>query len=169
MAAQLPECRTAGAIAAEVEQGHQLKLSVPTVKRHLRQNGLQHLSPVAKPMLTDRHKLARLRFSKAYLRRDKTSKHRWLNTDSKIFHVHNPLRQWCNANILMRTYEPYCRISCHFQDTANCRAYSHLHISVCCQMSWTYAYMCSRGIHAATDKNKVRMAGNCLSACKDLL
>ena len=85
MAAQLPECRTAGAIAAKVEQGHQLKLSVPTVKRHLRQNGLQHLSPVAKPMLTDRHKLARLRFSKAYLRRDKTSKRRWLNTDSKVF------------------------------------------------------------------------------------
>ena len=32
MAAQLPDCRTAGAIAAKVEQGHQLKLSVPTVK-----------------------------------------------------------------------------------------------------------------------------------------
>ena len=28
MAAQLPDCRTAGAIAAKVEQGHQLKLSV---------------------------------------------------------------------------------------------------------------------------------------------
>ena len=55
MAAQLPECRTAGAIAAKVEQSDQLKLSVPTVKHHLRQNGSQHLSPVAKPMLTDKH------------------------------------------------------------------------------------------------------------------
>ena len=39
--------RTAGAIAAKVEQSDQLKLSAPTVKCHLRQNGLQHLSPVA--------------------------------------------------------------------------------------------------------------------------
>ena len=43
MAAQLPKCRTAGAVAAKVEQSNQLKLSVPTVKRHTRQNGLQHL------------------------------------------------------------------------------------------------------------------------------
>ena len=69
MAAQLPECRAAGAIAAKFEQSNQLKLSVSTVKGHLRQNGLRYLLPVAKPMLTDRHKLAELGFSKAYLRR----------------------------------------------------------------------------------------------------
>ena len=54
MAAQLPECRTAGAIAAKVEQSHQLKLTVPTVKRHLRQNGLQHLSPLVTKTHADR-------------------------------------------------------------------------------------------------------------------
>ena len=116
MAAQLPECRTAGAIAAKVEQGHQLKLSVPTVKRHFRQNGLQHLSPVAKPMLTDRQKLARLRFSKAYLRRDKTSKRRWLNTDSKNFHVINmgtPLRRWCKPGARGFAAKPRSKCECN--------------------------------------------------------
>ena len=116
MAAQVPECRTAGAIAAKVQQDHQLKLSIPTVKRHLRQNGLQHLSPVVKPMLTDRHKLDRLRFSKAYLRRDKTSKRRWLNTDSKIFHVHNmgtPLRRWCKPAARGFAARPRSSIAAH--------------------------------------------------------
>ncbi len=116
MAAQLPECRTAGAIAAKVQQDHQLRLSVQTVRRHLRQNGLQHLSPVAKPMLTAQHKHDRLRFSKSFLRRDKTSKRRWLNTDSKIFHVHNmgtPLRRWCKPGARGFAARPRSSIAAH--------------------------------------------------------
>lgn len=65
MAAKLPECRTAADIAAKLQQDHHLNFNVPTVKRLLRQNGLQHLSPVARPMLTDNHKLARVRFARA--------------------------------------------------------------------------------------------------------
>lgn len=50
-AAKLPEGRTAGAMAAKLQQDHQPQLSVPPVC-HMKQNGLQHLSPVVKPMLT---------------------------------------------------------------------------------------------------------------------
>ena len=79
-------------------------------------DGLQHLSPVVKPMLTDRHKLDKLKFSKAYVRRDKTSKRRWLNTDSKISHVHNmgsPLRRWCKPGARGIAARPRSSIAAH--------------------------------------------------------
>ncbi|KAL3153558.1 hypothetical protein ABBQ38_011887 [Trebouxia sp. C0009 RCD-2024] len=116
MAAQLPECRTAADVAAKLQQDQHLSFSVTTVKRVLRQHGLQHLSPVARPMLTDSHKLARVKFAKAVLRRDKTSKRRWLNTDSKIFHLHKmgrPLRRWCSPGARGTVPRPKHSIAAH--------------------------------------------------------
>ncbi|KAL3147684.1 hypothetical protein ABBQ32_002434 [Trebouxia sp. C0010 RCD-2024] len=116
MAAQLPECRTAPDVAAKLQQDQHLSLSVTTVKRVLRQHGLQHLSPVARPMLTDSHKLARVKFAKAVLRRHKTSKRKWLNTDSKIFHLHEmgrPLRRWCSPGARGTVPRPKHSIAAH--------------------------------------------------------
>lgn len=116
MAAQHPECRTAADIAAKSQQDHQQQFSTSTVKRLLRNNGLQHLPPVVKPMLTDNHKLHRLRFAKAILRRHKTSKRRWLNTDSKVFPLHKmgrPLRRWCKPAARGTVARPKHSIAAH--------------------------------------------------------
>lgn len=116
MAAQHPECRSAADIAAKAKQDHQLDLSISTVKRLLRQNGLQHLSPVARPILTAKHKLQRVRFAKAIIRRFNTSKRRWLNTDSKMFHLHKmgrPLRRWCQPAARGTVARPKHSIAAH--------------------------------------------------------
>ena len=116
MAAQHPECRTAADIAAKVKQEHELDLSTSSVKRLLRQNGLQHVSPVARPMLTDKHKQDRVKFAKAIIRRYKTSKRRWLNIDSKIFHLHKrgrPLKRWCQPAARGTVARPKHSITAH--------------------------------------------------------
>ena len=91
------------------------------------------------------------------------------NNNNNNNNINNNTGKACVAyDVQLFDLNVYCRILCHFQDTAKCRACRHLHSSMCCQMSCIYAYMCPRGMHAATAKNKVRLAGNCLGACKDL-
>ena len=100
MAAQHPECRTAADIAAKAERDHQQHFSTSVVKRVLRKNGFQHLSPQARPILSAQNMVKRVRYARAILRRNGTSKRSWLNTDSKYFHLHKmgtPLRRWCKA------------------------------------------------------------------------
>lgn len=97
-AAQVPECRTATDIATKVQQDHALKFSASTVRSILRKNGLLHLPPRAVPVLTATHKKARVRFAKAYLSRSKSSKRRFLCTDSKVFLLRKLGRaayRWC--------------------------------------------------------------------------
>ena len=100
MAAQHPECRTAADIAAKAERDHQQHFSTSLVKRVLRKNGFQHLSPQARPILSAQNMVNRVRYARAILRRNGSSKRSWLNTDSKYFHLHKmgtPLRRWCKA------------------------------------------------------------------------
>ena len=91
-AAQHPDCRTAADIASKMQQVNQQEYSISTVRRILRQNGFHYLPPVVVPMLTATQMLNRVKFARAYLRRDKTSKRRWLNTDSKYFLLQKPGR-----------------------------------------------------------------------------
>lgn len=55
-AAQLLECRIEADTGAVLQQDHHLSFSVSMLKRLLRQNGSQHLSPLARPTLLDSHK-----------------------------------------------------------------------------------------------------------------
>ena len=100
MAAQDPECRTAADIAGKTERDLQQHFSTSLVKRVLRANGFQHLSPQARPILSAQNMVKRVKYARAILRRDGTSKRSWLNTDSKYFYLHKmgtPLRRWCKA------------------------------------------------------------------------
>ena len=115
-AAEHPDCRTAADIASRMQHVHQHIYSISTVKRILRQNGFQHLPPVVVPMLTATQMLNRVKFAKAYLRRDKTSKRRWLNTDSKYFLLHKmgrPLRRWCKPTARGIIAKPKKTIAAH--------------------------------------------------------
>lgn len=97
-AAEHPECRTAADIAAKVQQDYDLKISASTVRFILRENGLQHLSPRAVPVLTCIHKKGRVTFAREYLRRTRSSKRRFLCTDSKVFLLRKLGRaafRWC--------------------------------------------------------------------------
>ena len=94
-AAQDVECKTASAIAARVQQQSGLHVSPSTMTRSLRKSGLQHLRPKTVPILTAKHRAARLQFAKAALR---TSFRRVLITDSSIFRLHGmgrPSGRWC--------------------------------------------------------------------------
>ena len=96
--AQLAACRTAAGIASKVQQDIGLNCSLSTIRTVLKENGMQHMSPRVVPQLTVRHKRARVRFARQYLRRDNTSKRRFLCTDSKIFLLHKVGRfayRWC--------------------------------------------------------------------------
>ena len=96
--AQLAECRTAAAIASRLQQEIGLNCSPSTVRTVLKKNGLQHMGPKAVPVLSARHKRERVRFAKRYLRRDRTSKRRFICTDSKIFLLQKVGRfayRWC--------------------------------------------------------------------------
>ncbi len=89
------DCKTAGAIAVRVEQQSGVKTSHSTTTRYLRKQGLQHLRPRTVPILTAKHKAARLAFAKAALR---STFQRALVTDSKIFRLApmgRPAGRWC--------------------------------------------------------------------------
>jgi transposase len=89
------DCKTAGAIAVRVEQQSGVKMSHSTTTRYLRKQGLQHLRPRTVPILTAKHKAARLAFAKAALR---STFQRALVTDSKIFRLApmgRPAGRWC--------------------------------------------------------------------------
>ena len=98
MAAQLTECTSAADIAAKSQQATGTKLSARTVRRLLRKKGLQHLTAKVVPMLKPEQKLARVRFAKLALRRERCSRRRVLITDSKYFRLHamgKPAGRWC--------------------------------------------------------------------------
>jgi len=89
------DCKTASAIAVRAQQQSGVKMSLSTTTRYLRKQGLQHLRPRIVPILTAKHKAARLAFAKAALR---SSFQRALITDSKIFRLTpmgRPAGRWC--------------------------------------------------------------------------
>ena len=55
-----------------------------TGKAVLGKTGMQHLSPVVIPMLNAKHRDQRVKLTQKFLRRDITSKHIILITDSKV-------------------------------------------------------------------------------------
>ena len=98
MAAKLYECTSAADIAAKTHQAMCLKLSTSSVKRLLRNKGLQHLTAKSVPMLTPEQKQPRVRFAKLALRRERCSWRRVLITDSKYFRLHSMGKsagRWC--------------------------------------------------------------------------
>lgn len=99
-AAQHKQSRTAAAIASEVQQQTGLKVSISTLTRSLRQQGLKHLRPKVVPLMTAKQKAARLSFAKKALRRETVAWRRVMITDSSIFRVHamgKPAGRWCTA------------------------------------------------------------------------
>ena len=95
VASQDVECKTASAIAARVQQQSGLDVSLSTMTRSLKDSGLRHLRPKSVPILTTKHKAARLQFAKAALR---STFRRLLITDSTIFRLHamgRPSGRWC--------------------------------------------------------------------------
>ena len=97
-AAQQPECSTAADIAAQVEQEEALIFSVSTIRAVLKKQGLQNLAARAVPALTPQQKVLRVQLARKYLRRDRTSKRRFLCTDSKVFLLQKVGRhshRWC--------------------------------------------------------------------------
>ena len=85
--AKQQQCRSAAAIAAKAQQKYALKVSVSTVQRALRREGLKHLRPKVVPMLTTKQRQTRVRFGTAALRTNTVC---WCNviiTDSSIFRM----------------------------------------------------------------------------------
>ena len=97
-AAKQKQCKSAAAITARVQQKSVLKVSVSTVQRALRREGLKHLRPKVVPMLTAKQRHTRTRFGTAAQRTDTVC---WLDTmitDSSIFRMHpmgKPAGSWC--------------------------------------------------------------------------
>ena len=90
-----PKPHSASAITARVQQQSGLNVSLSTMTRTLRKSGLQHLRPKGFPILTAKHRVARLQFAKAALR---SSTRHVLITDSSIFTLHGmgrPTGRWC--------------------------------------------------------------------------
>ena len=115
-AAQLPECTSAADIAAKTEQALGLKISASAVTRLLREKGLQHLAARVVPVLTAKHKLARVTFARAALRREKCSWRRVLITDSKYFRLHTrgkPAGRWCTPATRGTVARPKRSIAAH--------------------------------------------------------
>lgn len=116
MAAQLPECTSAADIAAKTQRDLGLKSSPSTITRLLRQQGLQHLTARAVPMLTDSQKLSRVKFAKAALRRERCSWRRTMITDSKYFRLHAMGRaagRWCTPATRGTVAKPKHSIAAH--------------------------------------------------------
>ena len=116
MAAELPECSTVRAIADRTEQDLGVHLSNSTVKRVLKGQGLQHMPPKVIPLLTARHKLARVKFAKSALRRELVSWRRVMITDSKYFYLHNmgrPASRWCTPATRGTAARPKSSIHAH--------------------------------------------------------
>ncbi len=98
-AAQYNECKTAAAIATEVQRQTRQKVSVSTMTRSLRQQGLRHLRPKIVPCITPKQKATRFSFASKALRTE-TVAWRVMITDSNIFRMHamgKPAGRWCTA------------------------------------------------------------------------
>ena len=96
--AKQKQCKSAAAIAAKVQQKYALKVSVSTVQRALRREGLKHLRPKVVPMLTAKQRQTRVRFGSAAQRTDTVCWRNVMITDSSIFRMHamgKPAGSWC--------------------------------------------------------------------------
>ena len=69
-AAKQKECKIAAAITAKVQQKSVPKVSVSTVRRALRKEGLKHLRPKVVPILTAKQRHTRTRFGTVAQRTD---------------------------------------------------------------------------------------------------
>ncbi len=99
-AAQHTECKTAAAIASEVQQQTGLKVTVSIMTRSLRQQGLRHLRPKIVPLMTLKQKATRVSFARKALRTETVAWRRTMITDSSIFRMHamgKPAGRWCTA------------------------------------------------------------------------
>jgi len=97
-AAKQKQCKSAAAIAARVQQKSVLKVSVSTVQRALRREGLKHLRPKVVPMLTAKQRHTRIKFGTAAQRTDTVCWRDTMITDSSIFRMHpmgKPAGSWC--------------------------------------------------------------------------
>ena len=75
-----------------------MKVSVRTVQRALRREGLKHLRPKVVPMLTAKQRHTRTRFGTAAQRTDTVCWRDTMITDSSIFRMHpmgKPAGSWC--------------------------------------------------------------------------
>ena len=97
-AAKQKQCKSAAAIAAKVQQKFALKVSVSTVQRALRKEGLKHLRPKVVPLLTAKQRQARIKFGTAAQRSDTVCWRNIMITDSSIFRMHamgKTAGSWC--------------------------------------------------------------------------
>ena len=91
------DCRTAGAVAVRAQLQSGVKMSFSTTTRYFRNQGLQHLRPRTVPILTAKHRAARLAFAKAAVR---STFQRALITDSRIVWLApmaRPAGRWCTS------------------------------------------------------------------------
>ena len=97
-AAKQKHCKSAASIAAKVQQQSSMSVSVSTVQRVLKREGLKHLRPKVVPMLTATQKAARVRFATRAKRTDTVCWRNTMITDSSIFRLHpmgRPAGCWC--------------------------------------------------------------------------
>jgi len=97
-AAKQKQCKSAAAIATKVQQKAGIKVSISTVERALKSQGLKHLRPKVVPMLTATQKATRVMFAKKCMRGELVCWRNVLITDSSIFRMHpmgKPAGSWC--------------------------------------------------------------------------
>ena len=97
-AAKQKHCKSAASIAAKLQQQSSILVSVSTVQRVLKREGLKHLRPKIVPMLTAKQKDARVRFATRAKRTDTVCWRNVMITDSSIFRLHpmgRPAGCWC--------------------------------------------------------------------------
>ena len=87
-AAKQKECKSVAAITAKVQQKSVPKVSVSTVQRALRREGLKHLRPKVVPMLTAKQGDTRTRFGTVAQETDTVCWRDTMITDSSIFRMH---------------------------------------------------------------------------------
>ena len=87
VAAQQQHCKTASTIAAELQQQSGLESSPRSVRQSLRKEGPSHLRPKNVPILTPKHKVARLSFAKKSLEVEQVSWRRIMIKDLKILRL----------------------------------------------------------------------------------
>ena len=97
-AAKQKKCKSAAAIAAKVLQKSGIQVSVSTIQRTLKRQGLKHLRPKVVPMLTSKQKATRVQFGSKAKRRQFVCWRSTMITDSSIFRMHpmgKPAGSWC--------------------------------------------------------------------------
>ena len=95
---QQKQCKSTAATAAKVEQKFALKVSVSTVQRALRKEGLKHLRPKVVPLLTAKQKQARIKIGTAAQRSNTVCWRNIMITHSSIFGMHAMGKRagsWC--------------------------------------------------------------------------